>query len=48
MVLRIAQNRAWTAEIINASVDGMLDWDVSSAPSIELPQRTEREVINKP
>jgi hypothetical protein len=36
IVLRIPHNRAWTAEIVKASEEGVLDWEASSAQSVEL------------
>ncbi|KAF9527221.1 hypothetical protein CPB83DRAFT_856579 [Crepidotus variabilis] len=36
VVLRMAQNRAWTRDIIEAAKSGIMDWRVSSTGSIEL------------
>lgn len=36
IILRMAQDRAWTKEIITAADDGVLDWEVSSINSLSL------------
>lgn len=35
VVLRIAQERAWTREIVDAASTGMLEWGVASTGSAE-------------
>ncbi|KAF9527222.1 hypothetical protein CPB83DRAFT_856582 [Crepidotus variabilis] len=36
IVLRIAQNRAWTRDILEAAENGVMEWGVSSERSVEL------------
>ena len=31
IILRMAQDRAWSQDIVNAADDGVLDWEVSSS-----------------
>lgn len=36
IILRMAQDRAWSKEIITAADTGVLDWEVSSMNSVAL------------
>ncbi|TFK66016.1 hypothetical protein BDN72DRAFT_170236 [Pluteus cervinus] len=40
IALRMAENRAWTRDIVKAAHTGVLDWEVSSSTSITLPDPT--------
>ncbi|KAF8956563.1 hypothetical protein BDZ97DRAFT_1925367 [Flammula alnicola] len=42
IVLRMAQDRAWSREIITAADDGVLDWQVTSTNSVALNNASEQ------
>lgn len=38
IVLRMAQNRAWTRDIVIAANMGVMNWEVSSTRSVSYPE----------
>lgn len=37
VILRMAENTAWTKDIVSASAEGVLDWQISSSISHTIP-----------
>ncbi|KIM43676.1 hypothetical protein M413DRAFT_18086 [Hebeloma cylindrosporum] len=47
IVLRMAQDRAWSTDIINAADNGVLDWQVSSINSLSHSNQLEQKLPRK-
>lgn len=47
IVLRMAQDRAWSTDIINAADNGVLDWQVSSMHSLSHNTQAEQSDLSQ-
>lgn len=49
IILRMAQGRAWTREIMTAADDGIMDWQVSSTSSgpIDMQEEAQQRLPKK-
>lgn len=51
IVLKMAQNQAWSKDIVSAANVGVMDWQVSSTHSVQLenaPEKNNLQPIKSP